>query len=822
MAYNLAKRGWKDILLLEKHKLTSGTTWHAAGLVGQLRHNKFATLLSAEALDVYANLEKETGLSTGYKQCGSLTTAATPERFEVFKRNAARARSYGLEAELMTPEECGRVMSHDGVDLIRTDDLYGGLWLPEDGSGSPTDLTMSMAKGARNLGVTIREGVAVSSFRTARVEGSLGYDKMVGVVTESGDVIDCDTVVLCTGQWTRQIAAKTLNVNVPLHSCEHFYVTTNTMKGVHPNLPVYRDNDSFTYFREWGTGLLVGGFEPKSKPIWTEGVPEHFEFGLLPDDYDHFMQIWEGASHRVPSLETAEINTFVNGPESFTQDNSYILGTPAECRGCYVAAGFNSAGIANAAGAGILLSEWIDNGGHATRDVWDVDIRRFGAFHRAPEFLRDRVQEVLGLHYAMPWPRKELSSARGLRLSPLYDAHREKGAVFGQKFGWERVNYFRSQDDVDADEEERYTIDEPPSWLDNVRSEHQHCRSHVAVFDVTSFAKLLVQGPDAEALMQRLCCADVGTIGKATYTGMLNEEGGYETDCTVTRLDETTFYVVSPTAQATRDADWIRRNVRVGDVSNREFVTITDVTSATSVLAVMGPRSRDLLSRLTFEDLSNESFPFGTVRDVSLGYTAARLCRMTYVGELGYEIYVPTESTRTLYEALHDASSSKGEDLQLRDCGYYAIDSLRCEKGYRAWGHELSVVDNPFEAGLSFTIDWGKDFLGKARLDTLRTQPLRQRLFSFVTDETGLPIWGGEPILLNGEAVGNVTSANYAHTIGGQIAMGYVAHDDVGTKGFARNAGVFEIDVGGTRLPVRPTLRPAFDPKNSRVQGNYA
>jgi hypothetical protein len=440
-------------------------------------------------------------------------------------------------------------------------------------------------------GVRIHEGVTVDSFRTASLPGS-GVNKLLGVQTSDGTVIECEHVVLCTGQWSRQVGRKA-GVNIPLHSCEHFYVTTNTMDGVHPRLPVYRDNDSFTYFREWGTGLLVGGFEPRSKPIWTKGVPEDFAFSLLPDDLDHFMQIWEGAVHRIPSLENAEINTFVNGPESFTTDNQFILGEAPECRGFYVAAGFNSAGIANAAGAGILMSDWMTEGA-PTRDVWNVDIRRFGHFHSSPQFLRDRVQEVLGLHYAMPWPRKELQSARGLRRSPLFDAYKKKGASFGQKFGWERVNYFAGDDDDLAAVERSYTIDTPPAWLAYVAAEHRHTRTQVSLFDVSSFAKISVKGPDAEALMQRLCCASVKEEGRCHYTGMLNRRGGYETDCTVTRLGACEFLVVSPTAQATRDVDWIRRNILLG----KEHVAITDVTNSTCVLALMGPQSRELVLNL--------------------------------------------------------------------------------------------------------------------------------------------------------------------------------------------------------------------------------
>lgn len=668
VAYNLAKRGVSDVVLLERHKLTSGTTWHAAGLVGQLRATKIETELSAEAVHVYRALEEETGLSTGFKQCGSLTTAATRERFEVVKRNAARARSYGLEAEVLTAEECGAVMTHDGHCVIRTEDLYGGLWLPGDGSGSPTDLTMAFAKGARMRGATLLEGVVVDGFQLASIDQ--GRKRVLGVTLEDGRQVKADKVVLCAGQWSRDVARRA-GVTVPLHSCEHFYATTAKLPGVHPNMPVFRDNDSYSYVREWGEGLLVGGFEANAKPIWTRGVPDDFAFGLLEDDLDHFTSsIWEGASHRVPALDDADITAFVNGPESFTPDNQYILGEAPEVANFFVAAGLNSAGIANAAGVGLTLSEWIVDG-RPSRDVWGVDIRRFGAFHRAPEFLRDRCAEVLGLHYAMPWPRKELESARNLRLTALHGVHEANGAQFGQKFGWERVNYFAPGDAAVA---EAHTIDAPPAWLGYARAEHAHCRENVALFDVSSFAKLLVSGEDAEACMQRLCCGDVSEVHTATYTGMLNEAGGYESDVTVTKLDASSFLVVAPTGQATRDADWIRRHLSGRDA------TVVDVSNQIAVLAVMGPQSRALLRACVADPaaLDDDAFPFGASREIDVGHATCRAQRITYVGELGYELYVPVESAAHVYRSLHAASHAHAT-ADLRDGGYYAID--RAGKG---------------------------------------------------------------------------------------------------------------------------------------------
>ena len=474
-----------------------------------------------------------------------------------------------------------------------------------------------------------------------------------------------------------------------------------------------------------------------------------------------------------------------------------------------VAAGLNSAGIANAAGVGQTLSEWIVEG-QPSRDVWGVDIRRFGAFHRSPEFLRDRCAEVLGLHYAMPWPRKEVQSARNLRLTALHETHKANGAKFGQKFGWERVNYYAPGDD---EVEHDHKIDSKPGWMKYAKAEAQHCRENVALFDVSSFAKLLVKGTGAEPSMQRLCCGDVSVVDRAVYTGMLNEEGGYESDCTVTKLGDDEFLVVSPTGSATRDADWIRRHL-TGDA------TLVDVSNQLAVFAVMGPESLNLLKACVTEPSVFDDLPFGASRALDIGHAASvRAQRITYVGELGFELYVPVESAAHVYRSLH-AASAEHPTADLRDCGYYSIDSLRTEKAYRAWGHELDPFVTPFEAGLGFTIDWSKDFIGKDALAKKKTQPLTQRVVALHTHEEDLPIWGNEPVLRDGELVGNVTTANYAHSLGGQVALAIVKHPEVGAKGFVK-AGTYEIDVGGTRLKATGSLRPPFDPKHKRPQGIY-
>ncbi|MBM3539826.1 MAG: FAD-dependent oxidoreductase, partial [Alphaproteobacteria bacterium] len=555
VAYHLAKLGWRDVVLLEGGKLTCGTTWHAAGLIGQTRPNRSMTRMSRYGIELYSQLEKETGLATGWKRCGSVNVASTPERLIQLKRGLAMARSFGIEIELITPSEAGKL-----YPLLRTDDLTGAVWLPGDGKANPTDLTQSLAKGARNGGAKLIEGVKVTGF-------DIRNGRAVGVRTNLGDIA-CEVVVNCGGQWARQIG-KLAGVNVPLFSAEHFYIVTKKIPGVTPDLPVMRDPDGFIYYKEEVGGLVMGGFEPVAKPWAVDPIPDDFEFQLLPEDWDQFQPLMEAALHRTPCLETAEIRQLLNGPESFTSDGNFILGESPEVAGFFVAAGFNSAGIANAGGAGRLTAEWIV-GGEPSADLWDVDIRRFGPFTANRRFLRERTVETLGLHYAMRWPRHELTSARPLRRSPLYDRLAAKGARFGSRMGWERANYFAPKDA----NENPYSYGKP-GWLPFCLAEQKAARESVVVFDQTSFAKLLLQGRDAEKVLQRLCANDVAVEpGRMVYTGLLNTRGGFESDLTVTRLADDAYFIVTGSAQGTRDGDWIRK--RIGD----DFATIADVTPA--------------------------------------------------------------------------------------------------------------------------------------------------------------------------------------------------------------------------------------------------
>ncbi|MBC00339.1 MAG: FAD-dependent oxidoreductase [Rhodobacteraceae bacterium] len=792
LAYHLTKLGKRDVLLLEQGQLSGGTTWHAAGLVGQLRSQESMTRLIRASTELYAGLEAETGLATGWKNCGSITVARSEDRMTVLRRTAASARAQGVEIEVLTPKEAG-----DMWPVMATDDLVGAVWLPGDGKANPTDLTQSLARGARRGGARILEGVRVLDVTTKA-------GAVTGVVTDRGPV-RADIVVNCAGQWARKVG-QMCGVDVPLHSAEHMYIVTGKIEGVHPDLPVMRDPDGYIYFKEEVGGLVMGGFEPEAKPWGMDGIPDDFVFQLLPDDWDQFQILMEHALERVPALAEAEIRQFYNGPESFTPDNNFILGEAPGLRNFFVGAGFNSMGIASAGGAGQALAEWIVNGA-PTRDLWPVDIRRFDRFNNNTRWLHDRVKETLGLHYAMPWPNRELETARPLRKSPLYDRLSAKGAVFGSRMGWERASFFAEEGEA---REIRYSFGRQ-NWFEAVAREHKAVREAVAVFDQTSFAKLLVQGRDAPAVLNRICGANVDVeVGRSVYTGLFNERGGYESDLTVLRRGPESFLLVTGTAQAVRDADWISRQI-----PKEAAVTLTDVTSAYAVLSVMGPKSRELLSRLTDADLSHEGFAFANNREINLAYAKVLANRMTYVGELGFELYVPADFATGVYDALFEA----GADLGLRDAGYFALEALRLEKGYRAWGRDLDPDVTPFEAGLAFAVDFDKPngFIGKETLSEQRGQPRRRRLVQIVVEDGEAVAWGGELVLRDGLPVGHLRSAAYGYALGGPVGLAMIQSDTAIDARFLAD-GVWEVDIAGARHPARASLKPAYDPAGARIK----
>jgi 4-methylaminobutanoate oxidase (formaldehyde-forming) len=785
-AYHLAKLGVKDVVLLEQGKLTCGTTWHAAGLVGQTRATRNATRMSRYGIDLYSSLETETGLATGWKQCGSVNIAKTAERLTLIKRQMARAKSFGIDFEFISPAEIGR-----RVPILRTDDLAGGVWIPGDGKANPTDLTQSLAKGARMHGATMVEGVKVTGVAAAR-------GRVTGVTWKSADdegILACETLVNCAGQWARALGRQA-GVTVPLYAAEHFYLVTKAIPGVTPDMPVIRDPDGYLYYKEEVGGLVMGGFEPEAKPWNVDPIPDGFEFQLLPEDWDHFEILMRNAIHRTPCLETAEVKLLLNGPESFTLDGNFILGEAPELAGFFVCAGFNSAGIANAGGAGKLIAEWIVEG-DAPLDLWDVDTRRFAPFHANRRHLADRTVETLGLHYAMRWPREELETVRPLRRSPLYDRLAARGAVFGSKMNWERANYFLPPGAAKPP----YTLG-TPEWLPQVLEEQRACREDAVVFDQTSFSKFVLKGRDALAVLQRLCANEIDVpVGRMVYTAMLNARGGFESDLTIVRLAPAEFLIITGSGQTTRDFAWIERAI-----GEDQHAALVDLTNAYSVISVMGPKAEALLGRVSPDNLSKSGMPFSTSRMIDVGYARVRAARMSYVGGPGYELYVSTDQCVTLYEALW----SVGVQFGLKDAGYYTIDALRIEAGRRAWGAELGPDDTPWEAGLGYAVKMDKPtaFVGRDALVKQQASGLRKRLVMFTFDDPAVFPWGGEPILMNGRNVGELTSTGYSRRHARAIGMGYARADAALTDDAVLGAQ-YRIDIAGALHAVTPHLRLA-------------
>jgi 4-methylaminobutanoate oxidase (formaldehyde-forming) len=797
VAYHLAAAGCRDVLLLEQGQLSCGTTWHAAGLVGQLRASESGTRLVQYSTELYSRLATEVGQDTGFARCGGVIVARTPERMVQLRRTAAAAEAYGLKCEIITPQQAGELWP-----VMDTSDLAGAIWLPDDGKANPADLTYALAKGARDAGVVIAERTRVTGIAVARGVAT-------GVRTASGD-IEAEIVVNCAGQWAKQVGAW-CGVSVPLHSCEHFYVVTEQIDGVHRGLPILRDPDGYTYFKEEVGGLVVGGFEPNAKP-WAapDALPHPFEFQLLPEDWDHFSLLADEAQLRIPALRTTGIKKMYNGPESFTPDNQFLIGEAPECRNFFVAAGFNSVGIASAGGAGQALAQWILTGDPGI-DLTAADIRRFAPFQGNNRWLRDRVGEILGLHYALPWPNRELATARPFRRSPVHHLLEAAGACFGSRNGWERPNFFALPGDEPVIE---YAWG-AQNWLPACAAEQRAARRDVALFDQTSFSKYLLTGPDAEQALQWLCTADVAVEpGWTVYTGMLNERGTYESDLTVTRASESDFLLISSAATTERDKHHIRSRMPAG-----ARAALVDVTSAYAVFGVMGPRSRDLLASLSDANLSDEAFPFRASRQISLGYFTVRATRITYVGELGWELYVPCDFAVGVFDLL----TAAGSEFGLVNAGYYAIESMRLEKGYRAYGRELTPDYGPVEAGLGFACKLRTDisFLGREAVEKIRAEGPRRRLVSLVASDPGTMMWGGELVLRDGVPVGQVISAAWGAALGATAGLAYIrdpAGDPV-TPEFVRT-GSYQVNVGGEIRAVTISLRPPFDPSGERVRGS--
>jgi sarcosine dehydrogenase len=791
-AYHLAKMGLTDVLLIERGKLTSGSTWHAAGLVGQLRTNANITQLLGYSVALYDRLEKETGLATGWKRNGGLRLACNAERWIEVKRQATTAKSFGLEMQLLTPKEAQNLWP-----LMQVEDVVGAAFLPTDGQASPSDIAQSLAKGARMGGVTIREGVTV---RSIEVEGGVAK----AVITDQGR-IEAEKIVICAGQWSREVG-RMAGVNIPLVSMQHQYLITERIEGVAPNLPTLRDPDRLTYWKEEVGGLVMGGYEPNPKPWAVTGATQPFEFSLLDNDLEHFEPILELAIGRVPAMQTAGIKSFINGPESFTPDGNFILGAAPETRGIYVGCGFNAFGIASGGGAGMALAEWVARG-DPPYDLWAVDIRRFGRNHLDTGWIRTRTMEAYAKHYAMAWPFEEYASGRPLRRSPLYDRLKAQGAVFGEKLGWERPNWFAGPGEEPRD---IYSYGRQ-NWFAAVGREHQACRERAVIFDQTSFAKFRLSGRDSAAALSHLCANDVSKpAGSLTYTQMLNARGGIEADLTVARLSETEFYIVTGTGFATHDRDWIARNIPAGMEAQ-----LDDITSQNSVLSLMGPRSRDILGAVTDDDVSNDGFGFGQARTIHVAGAPVLALRVTYVGELGYELHVPVEFAARVYEALMAAGALHG----VANAGYRAIESLRLEKGYRAWGADIGPDHSPLMAGLGWAakLKSSTPFLGRAALEAQAQKPLPRLMAGFLVDDPSVVLLGRETIYRNGKRCGWLSSAGFGYTIGKNIGYGYV-RDPEGVDAAMVLSGAYELEVATERVPATVFLKPPYDPSMSRVK----
>jgi glycine cleavage system T protein len=793
VAYHLARRGCTDVLLLERRQLTCGTTWHAAGLVGQLRATYNLTRLAQYTTELYEGLERETGQATGFMQTGSIAVAASEARFEELKRGASMARSFGLEVQILSPGE-----ARERWPLLGADDLVGAVFLPKDGRTNPVDTTQALAKGARRAGVRILENVPVTAIRTAG-------GRVTAVSTAEGEV-RTGCVVNCAGMWAREVGGWA-NVGVPLHAAEHFYIVTQPIAGLASGLPVLRDADACSYFKEDAGKLLVGWFEPHAKPWGGSGIPEGFAFDQLPADLAHIEPLFASAMHRVPVLESAGVQVFFNGPESFTPDDRYLLGEAPETGGLYVAAGFNSIGIQSAGGAGKVLADWIVDG-HPPFDLWDVDIRRCMPFQRNRRYLHDRTVESLGLLYAMHWPFRQAETARGVRKSALHDRLAAAGACFGEVAGYERANWFAPRGT-----EPRYEYSYGrQNWFEASAAEHRAVREQAGLFDQSSFAKFVVKGADASKALGRICANDVDVpVGRVVYTQWLNERGGIEADLTVTREAEDSYLVVTACASQTRDFSWLCRNLATGSQT-----AAVDVSSAYAVLGLMGPRSRDLLATLTDADLSTAAFPFGTSKVIDLGYARVRASRITYVGELGYELYIPTEFVQSVYDVIVGA----GADFGLRLAGYHALNSLRMEKGYRHWGHDISDEDTPIEAGLQFAIAWNKPggFIGLEALQQQRAAGVRRMLIALALERPDRMLYHNEPIWRDGALVGRISSGMFGHTVGAPLGLGYVSNGGAPLDPGWISAGRYEVEVAAERVAARVSLRPFYDPSSERVK----
>ena len=792
-AYHLAKMGVETVLL-ERKKLTSGTTFHAAGLVGQLRSNANITQLLGYSVELYNKIEEETGLGTGWKMNGGLRLACTEDRWTEVKRQATTARSFGLQMDLLTPQE-----ALDLWPLMNIDDVVGAAFMPTDGQANPSDITQALAKGARMAGAKIFEDTKV-------LDLEIDKGKIRAVITEHGR-IECEKVVVCAGQWSRDFARR-FGVNVPLVSVEHQYMVTEEIAGMPKDLPTLRDPDRLTYYKEEVGGLVMGGYEPNPIPWAVDGFPKGFHYTLLDSNFEHFEQLMELSLGRVPALEHVGIKTLTNGPESFTPDGNFIIGEAPELSNFFVGAGFNAFGIAAGGGAGMALAEWV-KAGEPPYDLWSADIRRFGRPHFDTDWVRTRTVEAYGKHYTMDWPHEENRSGRPCRKSPLYDILKDQGACFGEKLGWERPNWFAESARGET-AQDVYGFGRQ-NWFDAVGREHMAVRETAVLFDQSSFAKFSLKGPDAAAALSWIAANNVDKpVGSLIYTQMLNDHGGIECDLTVVRVTGGEFYIVTGTGFATHDFDWINRNIPAG-----MNCQLFDITSSNAVLSLMGPNARAILARVTRDDVSNAGFPFGTSKTIGIAGCPVQALRVTYVGELGWELHLPVEYATTVYATLMEA----GKDLGLINAGYRAIESCRIEKGYRAWGSDIGPDHTPMESGLGWAVKLKSNiaFKGRDAMVAQKQDGVKKMMAGFTVDDPEVVLLGRETIYRNGERVGWLTSGGYGYTVGKSIGYGYVRNGSGVDSAYVSSAE-YELEVATRRIPCKVHMGPLHDPSMSRVK----
>jgi 4-methylaminobutanoate oxidase (formaldehyde-forming) len=798
VAYHLTKLGWRDVVLLERTQLTAGTTWHAAGLIVSGFSTETDMHMAKYTRDLYEKLGEETGQDTGFKAVGYMQIASNPERLHSLRRRADTCRARGVSTEEISAAEIKKMWP-----LFDTDDILAGFYTAEDGRTNPVDTTVALAKGARMGGARVLEETKVIGIKQAR-------GRVMGVITDKSE-IEAEYVVNCGGMWARELG-KMAGVHVPLHAAEHYYLITEPIEGIYRDMPIVEDPDLFAYYRDEMGGLMLGLFEPVAKP-WgmagpggQGGIPEGFSFGEIPPDWDRMMPHLELAMKRIPISKDAGVHKFFCGPESFTPDMGPLMGEAPELKNYYVAAGFNSLGILFGGGVGQVMAQWIVDGLPPV-DVSDIDIARLMPFQNNPRYLHDRTVELLGWQY-ISWPNLQAETARDVRRSAMHDRLAAAGAYFGQSVGWEYPDWFAPQG---VEPKVEYSWGRQ-NWFEYAAEEHRAAREDVILMDLTHMSKLLVQGRDAENALNRICANNVAVpVGRIVYTQWLNERGTIEADLTVTRLAEDCYLLVLVDSMHRHVVGWLEQYIPA-----EAHVFVTDVTSGYNIINVQGPKARQLLSGLTTAELSNEAFPYLTVQEIDMGYALVKALRVTYVGELGWELYVPTEFTLHVFDILVEA----GQDVGLKLAGFQALNTLRLEKAYRDYGYDIDNTDTPLEAGLGFAVDFSKPggFIGKEALLRRKEEgAFKHRLVQFLLEDPEPMLYGSEPIYREGELVGTLNSGGYGHTLGGAVGLGSIESEGGVTADFVKS-GRYEIEVVGVRYPAKASLRPMYDPKGKRIR----